>query len=183
MSDGDWLRSTCCTINLYTYGTLSIGQASECRATEAQEIFADNTSDYLETIEQSQCISFAFLSEMEPFEIKLKQYCQEKYQDFDTSFMCQPCRPNFFQNSFQNDDSWMLSCTLFQGKSMATFLKQFCGFIKVRKFWRIMFDKMSGTCTRVKTMSVHCSAKYVCRSCWHFQSVLRKCLTIAIGYR
>jgi hypothetical protein len=88
-----------------------------------------------------------------------------------------------FSKFFPKDDSLMLSCTLFQGKSMATFLMQFCGFIKVRTFWRIMFDKMSGTCTRVKTMSLHCSAKYMCRSCRHFQSGLRKCLTISIGYR
>jgi hypothetical protein len=76
-----------------------VHRPSECRATEAQEI-ADITSGYLETIDQSQWISFACMLEMEPFEIKLKQYCQQKYQDFD-SFMRQPCRLNFFQNSFQ----------------------------------------------------------------------------------
>jgi hypothetical protein len=76
-----------------------VHRPSECRATEAQEI-ADNTSGYLETIDQSQWISFACMLEIEPFEIKLKQYCQEKYQDFD-SFICQLCRPNFFQNSFK----------------------------------------------------------------------------------
>jgi hypothetical protein len=76
-----------------------VHRPSECRATEAQEI-ADITSGYLETIDQSQWISFACMLEIEPFEIKLKQYCQEKYQDFD-SFICQLCRPNFFQNSFK----------------------------------------------------------------------------------
>ena len=105
---------------------------NECRATEAREI-AGNISSYLDTIEESQCMSFAFLSEADPFEMKLKQYCQEKYLDLN-SFLGQPrADQTFFQLLSKGRCFDAILYSIFQGKFMATFLEQFCGVLQYQE--------------------------------------------------
>jgi hypothetical protein len=100
----------------------------ECGATEAREI-AENINGYLETIEVSQCLTFSFLSEADPFENKLKQYCQAKYPDLGSLVRDTRSDQAFFRLLEEGRCFEAMIRSFFAGGKtfMSTFIVQFCG--------------------------------------------------------